>query len=530
MPTPNVPEGSVTVASAVEPVAPTQSPTPVQDKFIQFGGRDTDGSEKVIFSTTGERRTIDEFEKAFSSYLKTRQVPSGFSILDPDSITAKFRGGYEAVNQPIQNASEAVITSRYNPVNSLPSALSTPINFLLRQPAEAVKTPEALGANIGIAAIAPWLKPASTLAGATGEAVLNKSAPLINAIATGLASATGYGLMGVATGNYDVGKTGLQLALGSMSGGATTLIGDFINKFIKPDLREKVATDILGTIANKYPALKSNPTYLDAYLSSPQKVAELTQQMSKAVRGNLDDTTSSLVTDITNVVPKSFTVGEQATLRKYARDFSSYANDMLDNLDNPAALNTAKEGMKEVSDKLKSFVVSVMKSGKVAQGVNISYKQGFINDTTNRMIGVLNRHAVELNNYMEGIEVLSALKRSGAHEGFNPQRFYQTIVGQDQQTPGSLMSQVGRKLGMGSSLTEQTQPPNVGDMARSVYNMLTGHLPIPQAWKTAMRMAKPEGSNLLTWQTQKGLSSGQNMAVQIAGQDAVRDFLNKTKR
>jgi len=508
------------------------------------------GKDVTIYSTTGQKRTEGDFAGAMAEYDKTGKIPKGYTVLEP-GIMNTLRGAFESVNQPLQKyapivgkaigehlGSRVIGTGPWSGVGdtifqpnqlsnvTIPDASQRAGNvgeFVAKTAAESVNTPGKAGTTAGMLAVAPLLGPVSVARGA-GQVALSKAGLLGNVAKSGIAAGTGSVLMDAALGGtepFDPAKVIAPIVVGAASGGVQGVIGHMINKYIKPDLHEEVAKNILKPIADRYPNYKTDPTLFDAAASSPEKIADITVAMTKGMRGTLDDVANTYKNEIVNVIPQtsmfkaSMSVGDQATLRAHMRRAVRAGNEILDNMDNPKAQDIARQALQDAVNETGKFVTDVMKREGVRDFTN----------TNVQVAAITKKLKTDLDNFTEGAQVLNAFRQSGQQNGFDVMAMRDILVGQTTSGQTDVMGKVAKELGMGQSLTRTVDEPS----ATGVIDKVIGqHLRrIPGIGKyLAPTPAEPVPR--LPWQLQQGAAPRTiGIGVQASGQDAIDSFMNR---
>ena len=482
----------------------------------------------TIYSTTGERKTSADFHTAFAKWQDTGEAPEGYSVQEP-GVTSWFRDKFEAVSQPIQEGARKVAAS-------MPDIPSPDISTLLKSPgaylamkalgpiasavrtavpfaASTVDTPERAGITAGIAAASPLLAPGAAL-GLGSKMALSIPQVLGNMLKVGGGAAIGGNLGQLATGESPTwGRTATNFAIAGLGGGVQAVVSGVIAKYISPKLQEKVATDILKTITDKYPNIINKPNVMDIAMSSQHNISKLTQQLSAGLRGTVDDITASIIPDINNVLPRNLPVADQATLRATIRRLVRASQDVLDNIHDKAAMVKAYSAM----DIAKADILSQLKNSFKAMKN--------IKPTINKVDDIITQHYASLDNFKEGARVLSYLKEAGAGGGLDMNKFADLIRDKYMAEPGTLLEQVGRKLNSGASLVDQpTPPPAAQHLIKTAYNMLknnTGFL-----GKLLPSIAEPKaGIRPLAFQIPQKMSPSATIAINESGDKAMHSYL-----
>lgn len=500
-----------------------------EETFIGYGGYANDGSDLTIFSNTGKKRSIADFEDAIMQYNERGKSPSGFVIMPSDDYRAQLRRGFEKINQPVQEGLPGVgsaVAGVLAPTGF--AALGEKLGLLGQGSAvsldasarqfgseegasigEMVNTPGKAGAAAGMLAATPLLKPVSLIAGATGKAAMNKTALLSNIFTAGIGGAGGLAGFDALTGDFDTGRTAKEFGIAALGGGFQGVFNHFLTKFVSPNMREKIATDILTEVKKQYPNMINDPSVLDAYASSPQNLERITQQGIKAFRGKVDDITGNFIPEINNVLPRPLSAGENSSLRAKLKRFNTIANDMLDNIDDPIQWATSEEKLKEIHKEMVSSVVGTFSNAQ----------QKMSPADIARVREMFTTHLESISGFKEGAWLLQKMRKSGINEGFNPQTFTDDLKGDYERNPGDIIERVGKKLGFGQRLQEMA-PPEASMSAAKVFNMIKGSIPIVK--HIPFEMKTPTASPILSWQEGVRMST----PVKAISQQAMKDFMN----
>ncbi len=522
------------------------------DTRVLLETEDAQGNPVTVFSREGKGRTQAEFATAITNYDSGKRTP-GFDIM-PKGMLRDIRAGYEAVNVPLQENAPTVGRAIGGAVVSGPGRMIAPLirlaekaglippgrtDYALQQTqniggnigeplariaAESVNTPEKAATTAATMAISPVL-PSIT----TGVGGVSKLALLANALATGTAGAAGYEAGRQITSQpTNFGKTAVEFGVMAGAGLASSVIGHWITKYINPVNQEIVAQGIIDTLTAKNPILANNPAVLDIALSSPQKVASITQQMSKALVGDADQAGKTLVSNIKNAMP-TLNVGEQSTLRAHVRGIVKDLTTQLDNITDKKAFTAAGDAAQS-------------KLAEMTQFLKDKYPGIDISPTMLKIDKAVNNFATQFQQHQEGAYILAKLREAGAQGGLDLMKFAQLIKGEYQSTPGSSLEAIGKILRPGGSLTDlplpgQTAPGS--DQLTKVYNFLKDLSPagkyIPSAgykgpqvpWQAPAPALSPLGQIAVQGATATGAQ--QTLDTAERGNNAVKSFLNRSK-
>lgn len=507
-----------------EPTSTPQIPT-----YTMFDATDSKGADVVIYDTTGKKQTEASFSTAIDTYNKSGTAPKGFVVLKPGA-TNDIRQMFETGNKYLQQGAQNIANRPDLPVlpsvgtgpngeaqpqmgYGLPGAIYNSAKGMAPVLADQVSTLPKLGMTLGLGAAAPLLKGASVAAEGGGVA-LSKANVFWNMVKSGIGGATGAAI-GRAVGGegFDPGKTAVEFGLSSMAGGFPSVLGHWINRFISPDKQEGVAKEILDSIVKQYPNMANNPALLQSYVESQKGLQSITQQMSKALRGTLDDVTDNVVGDIKAVLPSGqLTTGQQHTLNANVRKITQLGNDYLDNITNSSKAGVIRDDMLKAQetliDSLQKFYPTIKDFGPTEQ----------------RLITTLTQHNTQLDTFKQGAEVLGYLQKSGAAGGYSHEAFSKVINDKYLRNPGSLLEHVGDILGRGGPLIGpdaqvSQQPPS---LMRGLITLLKDRTPL----KYLPITDKPQPA-MLPWRTPQGQGVIPTMMEQqgfVGGADAIKSY------
>lgn len=498
---------------------------------------DNKGADVVIYSTGAPAGEAD-FAKAMDAYNKSggTTTPQGYLVLKPGR-TNDIRQMFETGNKYLQQGAQSIAKSGdlippedpqlgasagVSGFNAILNAAKSTAPLL----ADQVSTPAKLGMTLGMAGVAPLLKGAS-LATEAGGVGFSKATMLLNMLKTGVAGAGGAALGRASTGEgLDVGKTATEFALASAGGGFQSVLGHWITKYISPDKQEGVAKEILDSIVSRYPNMANDPDILRSYASSPDNLKRITQQMSGALRGRLDDVTSNITSDIKQALlntPRSLTSGQQNSINSDVRKLAQLGNDFLDNINNPKEAlliqGAMSKAQNELVDKIHSFYPNMSNFGP----------------TEAKLITAMMKQKNDLNQFKEGAEVLGWLQHSGAASGYNHEAFSNSINSVYQQNPGSLLEHVGDILGQGGPLVGQG-PAQAAQESAAAPTLGGEILRTLKGWTPYLKhipMSDRNQPTLLSWRTPQTPSTAFSIGAQqsvTSGADAIQSFVDRNKR
>jgi hypothetical protein len=517
---------------------------PENAKYIQHDFADEAGNKVTAYSKDNKPRSVSELQAAAEQFVNTGKAPEGTIVLRPGIVNA-LRSGYEAVNQPIQRGAAAIAGATLAP-NEMPPELAQMMQTnpdyrfalgmnrgVIPQAAESVSTPGRAGMTAATLAVSPALKAVTktTELGAAGAPmVMNmlRNMGLMGSAATagnvGGKLATGEPLQGLSLGHGVEIPFAADVVIPFTAAAATQgfmgVLSHFVNRYMSPNYGQKIAKEVFDEVKGQYPDLKNDPVLLDAAVSVPAKLARVTQIMSKGLRGDLEDNVTTMVADINQILPRRLTTGTQNTVRAQVRAIIRAGDDILDNLGNADAKAAAEQALTDAGHKIYNAVAAEFKAMKAPDQIAMR-----VDKLIESKIG-----KPALQQFYEGADVLAALKRSGAANGFNASAFVNEIRGTSQANPGSLIDKVGRIAGQGTPLTEGVagQPGiNVGGYA---WNTLKAGMPdiISRFMSRAPTRTAP-GPALLPWQMDRALPAPVNAGAAVGGTQAIKSFLEDTK-
>jgi hypothetical protein len=504
-----------------------QFPTPQEDSkdtFTQHDFSDATGSRVTVYSTDNKPRPVAELQQAAQQFVNTGQSPKGMLVLKPSWMNT-IRSAYETLKKPTTEG-----------LTQAGAILDKPLSMILGEtPAQNVQVNKGIiesvvpqdlaeaGMTAGMLAAAPFMGPvtATTALGKAGAPLITRM--LMNAGIMGTAATAGRVLGKYASGEQPTFKETIKedvvipfIAATGMQG-FTGVASHFITRYMSPDVGNKIATEVLDSIKKQYPGLASDPMLLEQAASSAANLAKITQVMSKGLRGDLDTLVSSTVTDINQVLPRNLSKGTQNTVRSHIRAIVNAGNDMLDNVGDAKSMAAAQQAMATAAGKLHSAVNTEFAASGIKQ------------QTLSTVDKIVFDKVGSLAHFIEGAQVLSAMKKSGAANGWNPSAFIDTIRGTYQETPGSLLERIGQIAGQGTRLTDATMQSPSRSLAGGAWNLVKDYL-LPSGMSRMLPSAPVSraATPLLPWQQPQGISRAIAGPATTAGTNAaIKSFFNE---
>jgi hypothetical protein len=522
--------GAATVAPQAVPV---QAPsTPAIPRGVQMTGT-YKGKEWDIYTSTGDSHTAEEFDAAFGEYKRTGKAPKGYRVLEPGTMS-NLRSAFETVRAPLRKAVEELDDPNLPLNRLLPGFVSAVPKFLARQIHEEVKTPERAAMFAATLAVAPFLGPVTKAVKVAGKLVpaFDTAGAALNIAKTVGATGVAGAAADVATGEpIDPRKFGVQLGMVALGSGFQGVVGHVVGNYIRPDLQAKVMDDLKNVIIKRYPDLANNPNAIDIAASSPDVLYQMGRQMSAGIRGTVDDIAERMLTDVNAVMPMRLSVGLQNTFRARTRDLARAGNAMLDATNDQAALKAATADFDAakvaIGDLLKGEVATFIKTARPG----IKDVQPMIN----KVSGTLKQYETHMSQFTEGAQVMGYLNRATQGKGFDINVMKDELLGAYGHNRTPLVKDVqdvltGRTVGFPQSeltnlptVTESIPNPN----ARAA-NFIKSILPVPNAVKALLPGGKTTATRtVLPYQIPQPAPAPLNIGSQLAGQEAVRDFMNR---
>lgn len=496
------------------------------------------GKDVTIFSGDGSKKTESDFSSALQQYAETGQAPDGYTIAEPGSFIHNLRSNIADKASSIGTVGKLVGTAAATspalliaqklgivPSGTQEDIASTGMNVggkVGEAVGSTVNTPEKLAATVGTVVGAKLASP-STFINSMGEAGLAKGALLGNMLKTGGAAAL-FGQAGRMMGGEapTPGSALVQDFIPAAIGqGFQGVLDTFITKYLSPNQAEEVARGVLGQVADAYPGYRNDPNIISAAVSSREGLQNAVKKMSEGLRGTVQDISDNISTTLMQTLPRTLSVGEQATLRAGLRDFVRKGNNVLDNINDAEALTKAQDALRQSGQKVVDFIQETFtdKAGKslITQG------------NLDRVGNIIQAQKDQLEHFNEGAQVLSYLRQSGAHEGFNPVAFADTIMGRD--VPGTLLGRVGRELGFGANLERgvgRSPAQHAADFATGLAGMVPGKVGMLGKVLGAVRGRTPQAT--LPWQYSRATGPLTTTTAEMAvkgGQDAIKDFVGR---
>lgn len=502
------------------------------------------GKDVTIYSTTGDKRTEADFAKAMADYGKNGTIPKGYTVLEPGMMNT-LRQGFEAVNQPLQEQARrfdmgipaignpptpanagpvAELLARRTPGNPEGIAGGDPSQPAIAQSiAASVNTPRK-AAMTGVLAALPAVSAPVSIAKAGGGYALSKAGLFGNMAKAAVAGGTIPSLVDMATGGDNpepYAKAAGDAVVAGLTNGVQGVLGHFITKYLKADVQEEAARNIIKPIAEKYKGYGSDPTLFDAVASSPKQLEDMTAQLSKSLMGSAEKVAGEYKDQLVSVLPRAMSVGDQATLRAHMRRVTEKAQDALDYMGSPKDAAIAQQAMDQAIRNTGKFLTDRMQ----AQGIKNMSK------TDAAIAGIMGDFKREMMNFNEGVHVLSAMQRSGQQNGFDPMAFREALLDMNYRSggPQSLLAKVGNELGMGASLNKTENVPSASGMLDKVIGSTLRRLPAPLRKFLAPEAVAP--TPMMPWMMQGqgvgGTTIPLGLGVQSKGQEAMDSFMNR---
>lgn len=509
----------------------------LDEKSMSADFIDDQGQPKVIYSTSGEPRTAAQFNQAYElSKGKSGTAPKGYVILDPETFTEKNRSLFEQVSQPVQRflKRQAVDYANYSAPQALPMILEklgvvkpgTTQSYKAQAMAEGEETGNALAGMIstpgraaatGAGALASLLAPGpvTKLAQIPGRMIAAGTAA--GAASTGARALTGEG--------FPATDIAVDAGLQALGAGAQGVMNYFTGKFFTPDKGKQVYDEMVGALKAKYPNFANDPDLINmATKASPEQIRQITQIGTRALTGSTeklaDDLTLGVKQSFNAYAPRGMSQGEQVSLRGKAKALVAAGRDLLENIDDTAKVDAAKQSMTDASNAIDTFVTDLVKKTNMKGDPKLMYNEVYraVQASIDRI------HQAE-----QGAKVLSAFKEAGAERGFDPIKFNNIIVGKYMKEPGSLLERMGDILGQGQPLRPSGQPGTFADRESSGFRAMR-ELMLPgfanKLIDFAGRRIPTAPPPVLPWQAPAQLPAPVANTIQ-QGPNAIRGFIHR---
>lgn len=499
------------------------------DQYIQHDF--TVGDQQVTaFSADGQRKSLAELQDAAQQWASTGKAPKGFVVLPP-GLQQRLRSGYEAVREPVTQGLTQAGTILDKPLSLLLGETQEQNVAVNRGLSEQVvgTTPAETGRNAALMAASPLLRAVTAGATAAQPGALLVKNLLANAGLMGGAAAGGTVTANTLTGSNQ-GQTYGQVAVNDIAipaaqaaimQGGLGVVNFFINKAL-PNVGQKIAGEMLDVMKGQYPSgMINSPGFFDAAVGNKANVAKLAQVGVKGLREELETTTNGLITNINQTLPRNLTTGTQNTVRAQLRIINTAGNDILSNLSNGTVKASAEEAMEAARLKILDAVKADL--AKLSPAVQQKATDA-VDNIVNAKLG-----EAALRPLRQGAEVLHALRTATAQDGFNIQTFINTIRGNYQEQPGSLLEQIGKIAGRGYPLTEGAMQPGSSSLPAKAANYLIDQIPFIGRMIPNIPTGTAPTGPLLPWQLPYQLPRPANAAATAAGGDALKSFIGGNK-
>lgn len=416
-----------------------------KDTYISMPYRGSDGEIHVtVHSTTGDRHSKDDFDKALTDWQSGKE-PKGYTFLEP-GVVNWLRDKFNIASRGAQSVTGSVgrvaavpgnIAAKAGELTSiLPSGSAEGISqtgenvgrFISKQmlgtPENALTTALSVGAG-------PWV---NSVSGALSM--------LRQAAVTGGSQLVGKQLFGDNSGDFT--KNLIESAMvGVVGAGTQGIVGALKGVFhlgVGEQAQREAAKQIVDKFKSANRGLTYDPTTLEAWASTPQGLRDITQVGVGALRGQLDEITGTVISQMNQRLPSRLSVGSQNTIRAQLRTLESAGRDFL-HATSVADANVAQQAM----DTARGNIYNAVSSQFTAPSAKVT--------TQSIMAGFNHR----LDQFRVSAQMLNVLRESGADHGFNAAAFQQLIKNRFMSTgPGSFAADIGRAAFRGADPSQGT--------------------------------------------------------------------------
>ena len=434
-----------------------------ESTYISHDAIDYQNQPVTIFSRTGKRQSESAYAKAIEAYntSKGKQQP-GFTILSGGGKQAQIRRGFDAVSQPVQSAitatgkflGKAGVTGAAHLSGQLQGAPATQdARQVAGQAGQAVAenvvnpmiaTPEAAGATAAGTA-------ATLLTGGIAAPAIRASSGLLPAFIRATATATGYATGQQFTGssrgrpNEQLNRPILAGVLSLTTEGVFGLIRKGFSSTLTQRSQSLFDDDIRSLLQSKYPAIANQgPTGLNAVLSTPKGLSDITQAGVKALRESNKETVDAVFDRLVKSLPRGFKASTRDSIRSNLDEMVKASNAALDDISNSV---TRTESNKEISELAKKVTDLVANEFKGSTNVNAAKS---VSESLNELTASY-RHL------RDGAYLLQAMKDAAGEGGLTVQKFQQHVRNTFQSNPGSLTHRAGLLSGRGRNIADTGQ-------------------------------------------------------------------------
>lgn len=394
-----------------------------EEKFIQSPENyaDEKGMPVTIYSTSGNKRTLEEFRQVAESYVLDKKQTKGFTVVPKDSPHDVIRGFYESnINQPLQEGAQALGQKMAQAPEQGAGGLGQVARLLSGAPgyaASTVNTPEKLGAAIGGTAAAIGSAGMSLAPQALMSAAGTGAGYLLGQYAGGSNKGQGPGTV--------IGEPLMAAAAGAASQGFVGMIKAGLGRSVTQKANEGMALKLRELIETKYPHLaKLGPDGVNALASTKDGLADLMKIGVSGLRESADDTASNFVSLLNQNMPRTLKKATQEEVAGLIKEHTKLANKMLDNIGDEEAITTTSAEMTKVLGQVKNLVV-----GEFSKPGSTDLM------AATAMRRILNAYTKNIEGFQDGATLLKLMKKSEAQLGFNSSRFQKVIYDELKNNP-----------------------------------------------------------------------------------------------
>lgn len=447
-----------------------------EEKYIEFDAKNTNtGQDVVIFSTTGEGRTEQEFHKVMDAYNKSNghRLPASFTVLPKGEFLQRARSAYEGANQPMQEAiasgGRSVGKIAASPVTGA-AWLAEKLGLLSPGASTAVSNKGAdIGESVSDVFGAPFRTPeaAGGTAGGIGGALLTKRMGIPSQMA-GIGAGTLLGLQGsrqLFGGPQSVEKFGMDFVEAGLAAATRGALGGYQHMFGKSMSQQGqagVAKEIGDLVEGSLKPIMHDPAAMTAHFNTPEGLAQLSQLGIKHFMKDMDDLTNNIIRAVNTRPPATLSRSSASQLRVLSEDLFDAGQVYMNSIGDEGKMKAARSSLARIHAQMQDVLRS--------QYSNANQKKGLA-DVIADLDSSMQQHRDYLSKFADTAEFMNMMKRSTNKDGgFDAKILMDNMKTVYQENPGSLMHAAGRILQRGGSpLTEGVDR-----------KLFSGNIPLPK--------------------------------------------------
>lgn len=417
----------------------------IAQEYTSSRQQDKTKPDVVIYSTTGERHSVEAFDRAMAQFDKPGEqqwtTPAGFTALPKGSVPEWFRDKYEQGNalvqganqwiqntlpgQPVEDWQKPETRPSLNPINMVGSTVKV-LSHLL---SENVNTPEKAAISAGLTALG---------VGPHGKALRQTSGPLPAAIRAGTAGvASGVASLATGTGASESPQTPLLhraaiqplLIAASVAGaeGGYGALRSAMGRSLPAKANEQVRQDIVTAMAKAHPELKlSGDTGLEQYLRTPGGLESAIRAGVKAVKSEAQILNRTFIDDINSVMPGKMPKETEKLVKTLIDKHDEVATKLFDNLGNEKLEVSLSTELTTIKNAITSTIGDAYKRPHLPPSPHAGARARVPVMEEKRLAALMtvwNKYADAQERFAAFGEVLKAFKVSGQGAGWDTNRF-----------------------------------------------------------------------------------------------------------